>query len=182
MEKVLHFIAPSLSYIDSGKFFRKPFSWLYVTFAVISVLIPFAALFFAIDAGVFDAGAGAIFTFLLTWFVIVAASWVGMQIWWDRREKVLLTSAEGSEFPAIPVIAHFVQTLGEWAGTLTAIIGCGASLFMWILQGEAILLLGVPLFPVIGFLTIVLFRFMAECMRALAAIANNTKKQQGAAV
>jgi hypothetical protein len=191
MEKVLNFIAPFLSYIDSGKLFRKPFSWLYVALAAVNALLPFVILYSAIDGGVFSSGTKYVFAFLLIWLVILAASWVSLQIWWNRREKVLETSAEGSEFPATPVLAHFVQTLGEWFGSWIAIVGFGFSLFAWIFLGEEASslayatglsflgnagFLGMILIPIYGFLIIVVSRFLAEQFRVLVVIANNTKK------
>jgi hypothetical protein len=38
--KFFTFIQPYLSYIDSGDFFRKPFGWLYMIFAVGNLLTP----------------------------------------------------------------------------------------------------------------------------------------------
>ncbi|MDR3328156.1 MAG: hypothetical protein LBT04_08615, partial [Prevotellaceae bacterium] len=126
-EKVLNFIAPFLSYIDNGKLFRRPFGWLYLALAALNAVLPFYLLYVAIDEQVFSAEAKYVFAFLLIWLVIVAACWVGVQIWWNRKDKLQDTSQEGSEFPATPVIAHFIQTLGEWLGALIAIIGFGFS-------------------------------------------------------
>jgi hypothetical protein len=185
-EKFFTFIEPFLSYIDDGKLFRKPFGWLYIVFAGINLLLPFYILYKAIDGGVFEVGAKYVFAFLLIWLVVAAACWAGFQIWWNRREKVLLTSPEGSEFPATPVISHFIQTWGEWMGAWIAIVGFGFSLIAWVFLGEEAAMLGamtglpfsesgiVPMIamPVAGFLTIVVTRFIAEQCRVLAAIAN----------
>jgi hypothetical protein len=188
-KRVLNYIAPFLSYIDSGKLFRKPFGWLYLALAAVNAVLPFYLLYVAIDNQVFSAGAKYVFAFLLIWLVIVAACWVGLQIWWDRKDRVQETSPEGSEFPATPVIAHFIQTLGEWLGAWIAIVGFGFSLFAAIFLGEEAQMLGamidlplssgflgIILYPVYGFLVVVVARFVAEQCRALAAIANNTKK------
>jgi hypothetical protein len=188
-EKILKFIAPVLSYVDSGKLFRKPFSWLYIALAALNVVVPFYLLYIAIDNQVFSAGAKYVFAFLLTWLVIVAACWVGAQIWWDRHEKVQGTSLDGSEFPATPVIAHFIQTFGEWLGAWVAIVGFGFSLFATIFLREEAQILGLMLnlpmdngvwgailYPIYGFLVIVVTRFIAEQFRVFASIANNTKK------
>jgi hypothetical protein len=187
-KRVLSFIEPFLSYIDSGKLFRRPFGHLYLALAVFNAVLPFYLLYVAIDNRVFSAGAKYVFAFLLIWLVIVAACWVGVQIWWNRKDRVQVTSQEGSEFPATPVIAHFIQTLGEWLGALTAIIGFGFSLFATIFLGEEARMLGamlnlplnsglwgLVLYPVYGFLIIVVARFIAEQCRALAVIANNTR-------
>jgi len=187
--KFLNFIDPFLLYIDSGKLFRKPFSWLYLVFAAGNVVLPFYLLYKAIDAGLFDLGAKFVFAFLLTWLFILAACWAGVQIWWNRKDKVQETSPEGSEFPATPVISHFIQTLGEWIGVFIAVVGFGVALVANVFLGEQAAYLthalGLPFgggpigmitFPIYGFLTLVVMRFFAEQFRALAAIANNTKK------
>ena len=189
---LLTFIEPFLSYIDSGKLFRKPFSWLYMALAAVNAEAPFYLLYEAIDTGIFKyAEAKLIFAFIFAWLFVVAACWVGVQIWWNRKDKVLETSQEGAEFPVTPVIAHLVQTVGEWLGSFVAVVGFGISLCGMIFLGSEASSLssaiglhftagigfwGLVLSPVQGFLFIVGFRFLAELFRTLAAIANNTKK------
>ena len=196
-DKLLHFIEPYLSYIDSGKLYRKPFSWLYILCAVFNAILPFYVLYKVIDSGIFKyaEGGGAaklFFAFALIWLVLCVACWFGFQIWWNRKDKVLLTSDEGSEFPATPVISHFIQTFGEWLGTYIAVIGFGVSFFGTLFLGSDAYQLsramdlpfnsgftgfgGVVLFPIMGFAIIVVFRYFAELCRCLASIANNTKK------
>jgi len=185
----LTFIEPFLSYIDSGKLFRKPFSWLYMAFAAINVIIPFYVLYMAISSNMFSySPAKLVIAFIIVWLFIVAACWVGVQIWWNRSQKVQETSKEGDEFPATPVISHFIQTWGEWYGSFIAIVGVGISLCTVIFDAGSLSyalglplgfvnygLLGIVLCPVIGFVIVVVFRFFAEMSRGLAAIANNTK-------
>lgn len=43
--KFFSFIRPSLTLLDNGKFFRKPFGWLYAVIAVISLLMPFLVIY-----------------------------------------------------------------------------------------------------------------------------------------
>ena len=189
----LTFIEPFLSYIDSGKLFRKPFSWLYLAFAALNALLPFYLLAKAIDSGILrQAPAKFIFAFIFAWLFVVIACWVGFQIWWNRKDKVLETSQEGADFPATPVIAHLIQTFGEWLGSIVAIVGFGVSLCAIIFLGSdagelsyalggfssiaGLGVLGLVLNPIWGFMIMVGFRFFAEIFRALASIANNTKK------
>lgn len=185
--KFFTFIKPYLSFIDKGDFFRKPFSWLYIAFAVLNLILPFYILYTAIDNNIFD------IVFILVWIVIAFASWVCFQLWWDRKNKVTETSVENSEFVATPVFAHFIQTFGEWIGTWIGIVGFFVALLA-ILGSDAVYLtaailtaaIGVPfiqsgiasiiLIPIYGFLIVVGSRFLAEMCRALASIANNTKK------
>ena len=183
------FIAPFLSYIDSGKMFRKPFSWLYMLLAGLNAILPLYVIYKVIESQVFKfAPTKVIFAILFCWIVLCAACWVGFQIWWDRKDKVLLTSEEKSDFSLTPVIAHLFQTFGEWMGSFIAIVGLGFSLFGTIFLGDEIAALnyvmplpievsalGMILYPLYGFAIIVAFRFIAELCRCLAAIANNTK-------
>jgi hypothetical protein len=189
-EKLLNFIAPFLSYIDNGKLFREPFGWLYMILAVLNGLLPFYILYKAIDSKLFEYGtAKMIAAFVLIWLVILLACWIGLQIWWNRKDSVLQSSQEGSQYPATPVITHFIQTLGEWLGTLVAIIGCGFSLIATVFLGKQAGylgsslglpfdggIIGIILFPIYGFLIVVTCRFLAEQCRAVVDIANNTKK------
>ena len=188
--KFFTFIKPYLSFIDKGDFFRKPFSWLYIAFAVLNLILPFYILYTAIDNNIFDTfytPAKFIIVFILVWIVIAFAGWVSFQLWWDRKNKVTETSVENSEFVATPVFAHFIQTFGEWIGTWIGIVGFFVALLATIILGsDAVYSIGVPfiqsgiasiiLIPIYGFLIVVGSRFLAEMCRALASIANNTKK------
>ncbi|GHT24528.1 hypothetical protein FACS189430_09590 [Bacteroidia bacterium] len=189
--KFFTFIKPYLSYIDSGSFFRQPFGWLYMLMAGVNLLIPFYIFYAAVDNHVFQLGAKAIFLFLLIWLVVVFASWVSFQLWWDRKSKVTAVAGAGDEFTATPVFAHFIQTMGEWMGTWIGIVGFLVALLTTIILGESdrsfLGQIGLPfmesgaafiiMMPVYGFLIVVVARFFAEQCRALSAIANNTKKR-----
>lgn len=188
--KFLTFIKPYLSFIDNGHLYRKPFSWLYAVFGVLNLLLPLYVFYMAIENELFDWGAKVIFLFLFIWIIIAFASWVGFQLWWDRRSKIIETSYVGDAFVATPVFSHLIQTMGEWLGTWIAIVGFGfAVLTTTFLGSEGYYLarsIGIPylnsgwlavvLMPILGFLIIVTTRFAAEQFRALASIANNTKK------
>jgi hypothetical protein len=189
--KFFTFITPYLNFIDRGDIFRKPFSWLYALYAIINLLVPFIALFWAIEKNIFEYGdSKVLMTFCFIWIVIAFASWVSFQLWWDRRIKVTQTTIEGDEFLATPVFSHFVQTLGEWVGTWVGIVGTAIALSFTIFMGDTgsyfMQDLGIPFFeagitsiilmPIYGFLIIVFGRFLAETFRALSSIANNTKK------
>lgn len=188
--KFFTFIKPYLLFIDNGHLYRKPFNWLYTIMAIVNLLLPIYILYESINGGIFQAQAKFVIAFILIWLIITFASWIGFQIWWDRRTKVIVTSEVGDEYLATPVFSHFIQTLGEWFGTWIGIVGFGASLIMTIFLGNDAYalsgsmgigfvesgLLGIIIMPVYGFLIIVASRFLAEMFRALAAIAKNTKK------
>ncbi len=190
--KLLTFINPYLAYIDSGQLFRKPFSWLYILMGVINLLLPLVILYELIDNKIFSAPFKIAFAILLGWLVIALAGWVSFQIWWDRKSKITVTSADNAEFVATPAFSHLIQTFGEWIGTWIGFAGSLFALFTSILlRGEDRYMIGqipivgeylhggfayVFLMPAFGFLIIVFARFMAEQIKALSVIANNTKR------
>jgi hypothetical protein len=189
--KFFTFIRPYLSFIDNGHFFRKPFSWLYTILAIVNLLIPIYVFYQASDYRIFDSPAKYVIVFLLLWIIVAFAGWMGFQLWWDRKSKIDISTAASDEFIATPALSHFIQTFGEWIGTWIGLVGFGfALLTTFILGDEGYYLgrgLGIPFLdtgwmailrmPIIGFLIIVFSRFLAEQIKALSTIANNTKKQ-----
>lgn len=187
--KFFKFIKPLLNYIDKGNLYKKPFGWLYVIIAVINLLIPLFIIISLITEGLFNGPFKEVLAIILVWFSITFAGWISFQIWWDRKSIVLGIGSEKDEFVATPVFAHFIKTLGEWIGTWVAIVGFLLALMTTIILGGegssisrelGLEFLGsgaifIILSPVIGFLIIVLFKFISELISALSAIANNTK-------
>lgn len=192
------FIRPYLNFIDSGDFFRKPFSWLYTAIAVIQLIIPFAVLVSAIKLDVFRAPGEIVFGFIILWLIIAIAGWLSFQLWWDRRTKITFSSDKNAEFVATPVVSHLIQTFGEWFGTYTAVVGFFFTLIMLIFargEGAYILMNILPfdsfmgsgvwslvISPISGFFIIVLSRFFSEQLKAFSAIANNTKSNKNQTV
>ena len=188
--KFFTFIKPYLSYIDNGHFYRKPFSWLYIIFAVLNLLLPIFIFYKAVDNRIFDAPSKFIIVFLLIWIIIAFVSWISFQLWWDRKFKVTATSVEGDEFIATPVFSNLIQTFGEWIGTWIGIVGFTVAILTTLILGNEgdnlSYQIGIPflktgfafiiLMPIYGFLIIVISRFLAEQFRALSSIANNTRK------
>ena len=189
--KFFTFLNPVLAFIDNGAFFRKPFRWLYKLLAVINLIFPIAVLVVAIDSGLFRFGGKVIITFLLLFLILCALGWFGFQIWWNRSDKVNVSTGENDDFVAIPVFSHFLQTCGEWLGMFIGVGGCCISLVVLVFLGSDAQSIGqmlnlgmlvggsflsVLLYPVYGFLIVVGARVLAELYRALAAIANNTRK------
>jgi len=180
-----NFAGPYLDYIGKGNIFTL----VYIVMAVLNLLLPFIILYKVIDSGFFGYfGAKGVFTFIFAWIVIVFACWIGFQIWWNRRTKVSVIST--SEFVATPIFSEILQTSGEWLGTFIGIVGAGVGLIATIALGNdandffSIIGMGflnygalvIIIGPVIGFFIIILFRFFAEQLRILAALANNTKE------
>ena len=109
-------------YIDTGKFFREPFRWLYAILAILNLLFPIVLLVRAIESDLFRLGRGGVITvFIFIWIVVVFISWIGFQIWWNRRKKIYSVITAHDDFVAIPVFSNFIQTFGEWLGMLIGI-------------------------------------------------------------
>jgi len=179
-----NFSKPYLDFIGKGKIF----SLVYIVMAVINLILPFVILYMVIDSGLFEFGAKYVFAFIFSWLVIVFACWIGFQIWWHRRTKVTIISS--SEFVATPIFSEILQTFGEWLGTFIGIVGAGVGLIAnialggsasylfsaigmnFMSMGAVIIVIG----PIIGFFIIIIFRYIAEQLKILAALANNTKE------
>lgn len=189
--KFVSFINPFLETIDDGSFFRRIFGWVYFVIAIFNILIPFYVLFKAFDNGIFQAEGKFVLTFLVFWLALVFLCWFGFQLWWNRRDKVNESSYKGAEFVATPVLAHFIQTLGEWQGVNIGVLGFLTGLLSLLFSRESInsIVPFIPFFsekswifilvgPLIGFLILFLFRFFSEWIKALSVIANNTKNNK----
>lgn len=197
--KFLSFILPFLKTIDNGSFFRRIFGWIYLAIAIMNILIPCYALFKAIDNGVFKAEGKYVLLFIILWLAFALLCWFGFQLWWNRRDKVIESSYSGAEFAATPVLAHFIQTLGEWYGIITGAFGFLVGLLSLFFSGGnyysdyyrnpfnsffsmpfqygngwTLIFLG----PISGFFIVFMFRFFSELIKALAVIANNTKNNR----
>ena len=184
MNKFTDFISPVLKTVDNGDFFKKPMTWVYYLISFLNLLIPLFVLYHAIEVGIFSGGAKWVFGFILTWLFLAAACWVGFQIWWDRKDKVQESSKKDDRFASTPVFSHFLQTFGEWLGSFFAIAGFGSALIGAIfLSGGSIpgldmftgSWINIIIYPIVGYLIVVIFRFIAEQVRALVEIANNTR-------
>lgn len=181
--KLFTFLDPLLSYIDNGRFFRDPFRWLYVIFAVLNLLFPIAILVGVTDKKFFQYADGkAIFAFILVFIIICAGAWGSYLLWINRKNKLKEVIQEDNDFVAIPVVSHLTQTIGEWLGLYIGVIGTLCSLIItlfaanelqYVLPGFTGVFL---LMPIYGFLIVVFARLLAELYRALAVIANNTRK------
>ncbi|MDR0496414.1 MAG: hypothetical protein LBH42_02235, partial [Treponema sp.] len=106
-------VKPYLGFIDTSVLFKKPVSCL---FAIVSLLIPVYFLMLLIQYDIFQSGQGKLIGAGISVFaVLLFAGVFGFRIWWLRRIK----RDEGPKM--YPNFRRFVQTLGEWEGTLFAI-------------------------------------------------------------
>ena len=178
------FAGPYLEFLGKGRLFNL----VYVVMAVANLIIPFVILYQVIDSGFFSYGAKYVFAFIFAWLSIVFACWIGFQLWWERRKKVI--NMGSPEFIATPIFSEILQTFGEWLGTLIGIVGAAGGLMASIFLGNDVDylfsmiglgfmrfgILTVIIGPVIGYFIIILFRFLAEQLRIFASLANNTKE------
>jgi hypothetical protein len=152
--KFFTFIQPYLLCVDSPRFFTVPFSWLYILFAIIYLISPFAFLLLLIGNGLFDGGGKIIFGGLLSWIATIAAGWVTFQIWWNRR-KVIRTEKLDMDV-IIDAFSHFLtiscEAVAHYAGIAGFFIGLSAFLFGDQLLGffPQLAALGGGLFVMIG--------------------------------
>jgi len=188
--KFFTFLKPYLNTIDDGKFIKHPFSWLYVLIALVFLGLQFYILIKAIDNHIFDAPGKFVVLFLLTFLISTINAWFNFQLWIDRASKILTSSEKGDDFMATPALSHFIQTLGESLGTTIIFMGSSIVLLTLIFIGDTYSYgfinmfyldflpysgIGIVFIPISGFLVIVVTRFIAEQLRALTSIANNTK-------
>lgn len=187
-----NFIKPYLAYIDSGKFYKKPFEWLHVFFAVVSLLFPVVIFIYMASNGLFSLPAKIVVMCVLMFIVMIFGGWISFQIWWDRRKKVTAVVKEGDDFIVVPVFSKFIQTAGESFGTNLAIIGFFIPLITTIFMGDEIAMFasqigmgssclfgGIPsmiTLPIAGFFVIIVTKLQVELFQALVSIANNTKR------
>ena len=125
----------------------------------------------------------------------ILVGWINFMIFWNRKSTLNLIHKEDDEFTAIPVFAHFIQTIGESMGAYIGVMGfftlliallCKVcfgvfglnSLFPMSVQNlSEEFQIGIPylLVPLIaGFLVVILSKIVAEGIKAFAIIANNT--------
>lgn len=134
-------------------------------------------------------GSKAIIALVLYSIMALFAGWINFQLWWNRKSKLAITAKEDDEFAAIPVVAHFIQTIGESLGTMIVIIGFFTALFIAIFQVcfcnfymsflHANMDTVYIFYPIIyGFIAIIIFRIIAEGIKAIVVIANNTRNEK----
>jgi hypothetical protein len=106
-------VKPYLRFIDVSVLFKKPISCL---IAILSLLSPVFILNLLVGAGVFDSSDGSLIAAGILLVVIFLLSGIfGALIWWHRR----INKDNGARW--YDNFRCFIQTLGEYAGTVFAI-------------------------------------------------------------
>jgi len=190
--KLTGFISPYLNYINNGSFFRKIFTWLYIAIGILNLLVPLFTLYQVAGNNILKLLDGKyLFILVFVWIIIFIAGILSFMLWWNRKKEINRITIKDKEFVVTPVLCHFIQTLGEWAGTWIAIVGFFIAVILTLGFGdeaESISesigtdflgtgILSIIKLPMAGFIIIVISRFVAEQFRAIMAIANNTTKE-----
>ena len=185
----LHFSKPYSDAIDNGTFFQKPISWLYTLIGSFFLLMPLVIAAAAIDDNFFNAPEKYILIGLLFWAIFSLVCLTFFQIWINRKNKLL--KLDGSKgFLATTIMANIISTTGECYGVAVGILGFFASLFSLFIDEMGYLtsqfsefipfgeigLVGLILFPILGYTMVISFRFFSELIMGVAQIARNTAK------
>jgi hypothetical protein len=121
-------VKPYLSFIDTNVLFKKPISCLC---AIVSLLLPVYILSQFIQHGAFEFREAKYTVASILIVVILAFAGVfGALIWWHRR----ITRDEGPKW--YNNFRRFIQTTGEWSGTVFAISVFGIIVVLMIFLSE----------------------------------------------
>lgn len=180
--KILNFLDPVLKYIDSGAFFRQPFKWLYILIGVLNISLPISFIGTLSDAWDYLSGSSR-FAAVIILLITIALAFIGFLVWYKRSMTLKKDAGVSSRFIAIPVVANMLQTIGEWLGIIIGVGGFAIILIAMMFAGDELYflvhtetgVLSMILCPVMGYIIVVFFRFLAENCLALASIANSAK-------
>ena len=126
---------------------------------------------------------------LIIWLTLLFVCFILFQIWINRKNQLLnLDGKKG--FLSTTIMSNFISTCGECYGVVVGVGGFTFSLlslfsndlryiarnFDNILPFGEIGLIGLIIFPVLGFILVITFRFFSELIMGIAQIARNTAK------
>ena len=182
---------PVTKMFDNGSFFRKPFVWLYYILAVLSTLFPLYVLYKLIEEHTMNHYPGS----SLMVVIVLLAGGVGGSLYWTNRAKRIGTiTKEGDDYVAIPAVAALIRHLGEYIGLYIGIVMEVLAIVLALIAAvqanssgiemrdilpffsHGVGLLPFIILPFTGFVVVIVTRVISETYSALAAIANNTKK------
>ncbi len=180
MSSILAILKPMFDYIDSGKLFRQPIQWLYYILGVIFAIFMLYSISYS--SKMFDIGGAAMVVAIFVIILQIALAAFSVLYWIKRGNDMATDTAVGARFVAIPAIANIVRCFGEFAGIVIAIFGVYFGViagFFWLFSREMQYLVECPFIavlvgPVVGYIILLLNRFFAESMLAIASIANDT--------
>ena len=163
---------PILKRLKDGKVIKLGFSIFFYIFGVAAIL---GGLIFGAKPFEYIVDIWTIIMFLATAFT----GWMVFQICWYRAKSI--KHVPDSEFVVSAIFAIFIRTIGEIFATVIVVVGFTSGLVALFSDtrgvasefGVAAIVAG----PVIGFLVIAVFYFIAERLSALPAIAVNTNSK-----
>lgn len=189
--------------IDQGGFFRKPIGWLFFatggaailgTFAFIAQVYEKVDHIGSLFKGVNSGYALRLIVFAIALIgILLAAGGFCTLIWWRRAKHISRDLLPGDEYTATPLMAILVQTIAETIGAWIGIVGASGTLLVFLLSwGENnggmripgldefremrnMGVVGVIVFPIVGWLVVLLGKWFAELLKVAASIANNTR-------
>ena len=190
LEKFL-IMRPFLKMISDGKFFTKIFSWFLMILACL-VLIGFLyssyKLWYALSFG-FDIN--RFFSNIFGEIILIALAVIIMNILLIRAADIAALP-RSKDYIIIPSFVIFLKMIGEITGVFYALMGVAAGIAIWIAGAVPLSVPGFRLFfsgggfaggltaviagPLLGFLLLCLFYFIAEQVGVLMDIARNTKR------
>jgi len=187
-----HRFDQTLEALDNGSFFKKAFYWIFKINAYLSIIWLLWILYLVVESGVISRVGGQEILILLLMFFGLGCITVLQFLLWNKRSLTFRkTAVVDRNFSASPSIAYFIQTCGE--SMCLSFVGSGVYMvlmalltmlisedFYRIVERSAD---GFGLIPLlftivgIGFFLLVLTRLIAETIKALAIIAQNTSKK-----
>ncbi|MBK9075746.1 MAG: energy transducer TonB [Flavobacteriales bacterium] len=188
-------------WMDTGAFFRSPLHVIHVLTGALIMAVALSAISsgfywterFKGTAGQLVGSGGSLLVLVVSVFSVGLAlvAFVGASIVWKRRKDLRTEDVYGSDFIVPPLVAHMIRTAGEAFGVMLALLGILASLLVtllsllvrvkdmipWLDLGElsAVPITGIVLAPLVGFLIVLVTRWIAETIHVAFAIANNTR-------
>lgn len=133
-----------------------------------------------------DAPRGKIIVGIILYsFMVFLVGILNFLLWWSRFLDLKTLIRVQDKFVVTPIAAHFLQTFGESLGIIVSIWGFFAELIQQVCHltvGQfglsytqfGVFSIFIPI--VVGFLIAFVFRIVAELLKAVVVIANNTGK------
>lgn len=180
MTSILAILKPMFDYIDSGKLFRQPIQWLYYALGVFLAIFMLYSI--SLTSDMFKIGGVAIVVAVFIIILMIALAAFSLLYWFKRGNDVKIDTPKGARFVAIPVIANIIRCFGEYAGIVMAVSGVFIGVFagiFWLFSRELQYIIDICPFiliiagPIVGYLQLLVNRFLSESMLAIASIAND---------
>lgn len=189
-----------LEYIDNSSFLKKPMTWFYLLLAVVAAVIPLYVCYQVIDSeslGMISArGLSGWSKFvwvieeLLIVLTLLGLAAYSFMMWFKRAKHLDNDIRRGDVIVAIPVFAHFVQTIFEYVALLFSVLmvmsGVMTFIFMiltWPFNDFGDFLKFGLLMPIamvvvgclVGYLFVFLGHVIGENWRVKAILGNNVR-------